>query len=75
MDEEYETIGWDAITQEYERVYPGQGNPKHYGTLISWRLRGNDPLDGISIYDGGDYWHFVTYGLSELYEKESENLE
>ena len=75
MDKEYETIGWDAITQESERVYPGQDNPKHYGTLISWRLGGNDPLDGISIYDGGDYWHFVTYGLSELYEKESENLE
>ena len=68
MDKEYETIGWDAITQESERVYPGQDNPKHYGTLISWRLGGNDPLDGISIYDGGDYWHFVTYGLSELYE-------
>jgi hypothetical protein len=35
-------------------------------------LGGNDPLDGISVYDGGDYWHFVTYGLSELYEKESD---
>lgn len=43
----------------------------HYGTLVSWKLGGNDPLDGISIYDGGDYWHFVTFGLSELYEKES----
>ena len=30
-------------------------------------------MEGISIYDGGDYWHFVTYGLSELYEKETEN--
>ena len=54
---------------------PHKKNPKHYATLISWRLGGNDPLDGISIYDGGDYWHFVTYGLSELYEKESENKE
>ncbi len=32
-------------------------------------------LDGISVYDGGDYWHFITYGLSELYEKESEDKE
>ena len=38
MDKEYETIGWDAITQESERVYPDQDNPKHYGTLISWGL-------------------------------------
>ncbi|HJC64943.1 MAG TPA: suppressor of fused domain protein [Candidatus Blautia merdavium] len=65
--------GWDAITNECERVYPNQKNPIHYGTLINWKLGGNDPLEGVSIYDGGDYWHFVTYGLSELYEKETEN--
>ena len=63
--------GWDAITNLCDKIYPNQENPKHYGTLISWKLGGNDPLKGISIYDGGDYWHFITYGLSELYEKES----
>lgn len=72
-NEEINAAGWDAITNECERVYPDQKNPKHYGTLINWKLGGNDPLEGISVYDGGDYWHFVTYGLSELYEKESEN--
>ena len=66
-------LGWDAITAEFERVYPGQTNPKHYGTVLKWRFGGNDPLDGISIYDGGDYWHFVTYGMTELYEKEEGN--
>ena len=65
-------LGWDAITEECERKYKGQ-NPQHFGTLIKWNFGGNDPLDGISVYDGGDYLHFVTYGLSELYEKESEN--
>ena len=63
--------GWDAITNLCDKIYPNQENPKHYGTLISWKLGGNDPLKGISIYDSGDYWHFITYGLSELYEKES----
>ena len=72
-NEEIKAQGWDAITNECERVYPNQKNPKHYGTLIKWKFGGNDPLDGISIYDGGDYWHFVTYGLSELYEKETED--
>ena len=71
--EEINVQGWDAITNECERVYPNQKNPIHYGTLINWKLGGNDPLEGVSIYDGGDYWHFVTYGLSELYEKETEN--
>ena len=66
-------FGWDAITAEFERVYPGQTNPKHYATLIKWSLGGKDPLDGISIYDGGDYWHFVTFGMTELYEKEGDN--
>lgn len=65
--------GWDAITAEFERVYPGQTNPKHYGALLKWRLGGKDPLDGISIYDGGNYWHFVGFGLSELYDKETDD--
>ena len=67
--------GWDAIEKEFLRLYPEQTDPKHYGALIKWKFGGPDPLDGISIYDAGDYWHFVTFGLSELYEKESENKE
>ncbi len=70
-NDEVNTVGWDAITQEFERVYPGQDNPKHYGPIIKWIFGGNDPLDGISIYDGGKYWHFVSFGLTEIYDKES----
>lgn len=73
QEEEFNTSGRDAIVAEFERAYPGQTDPKHYGVLIPWRLGGPNPLDGTSIYDGGDYWHFVTFGLSELYEKESED--
>ncbi len=71
-NDETKAPGWDAITELCDKVYPNQKNPKHYGTLVSWQFGGNDPLQGISIYDGGDYWHFITYGLSELYEKESD---
>ena len=74
-EEEIVTDGWNAINEAFAKVYPGQDDPKHYGTLIPWRLGGPDPLDGISVYDGGDCWHFVTFGLSELYEKESEDAE
>ena len=70
-----EATGWDSISNAFDEIYPNQKNPKHYGTLIKWSLGGKDPLDGISVYDGGDYWHFITYGLSELYEKKSENKE
>lgn len=74
-DDEVVMDGWKAIEAACLKMYPGQTDPKHYGTLISWRLGGNDPLDGISIYDGGEYYHFVTFGLSELYDKENENKE
>ena len=70
--EEVEAVGWQAIEQEFLRVYPGQENPKHYGTIIKWVLGGKDPLDGISIYDGGSYWHFVSFGQTEIYEKETD---
>lgn len=74
-DETNAAPGWDAITSAFEKLYPGQTNPKHYAPIISMRIGGNDPLDGISVYNGGEYWHFVTYGFSELYEKESEDQE
>lgn len=70
-----EAPGWDAIEAEFLRIYPGQTSPKHYAAILPWMLGGKDPLDGISIYDGGDYWHFVSFGQSELYRKESEDPE
>lgn len=75
LDEDPEPVGWDAITETFDRMYPGQDNPRHYGCLIPWRLGGPDPLQGASVYDGGDYFHFVTYGLSDLYEKEGSDPE
>ncbi len=68
-----ETSGWDAITQAMLALYPDQTDPIHYAPVLSYRMGGNDPLDGISIYDSGSYYHFVTYGFSELYEKESQH--
>lgn len=65
--------GWEAIDAEFNRLYPDQPNPLHYGTVIKYMLGGSDPLDGISVYDAGDFWHFVSYGLLELYTKESED--
>ena len=68
--EEIAAPGWDAITAAFDALYPGQDSPLHFGCLIPWRLGGPDPLQGISVYDAGDCFHFVTYGLTDLYEKE-----
>lgn len=67
-------IGWDSIEEELKKIYPNQ-EPLHYGTLIRYSLGGNDPLDGISVYDAGSFYHFITFGFSEIYEKETENKE
>lgn len=65
--------GWDALNVSLCDVY-GDQEPQHWGTIISHRLGGPDPLDGISAYscnDGGiDHLHFVTFGYSSLYYDE-----
>ncbi|MCP9951624.1 MULTISPECIES: suppressor of fused domain protein [Actinomadura] len=73
MDDE--TPGWDAIDDALRGIY-GDAKPYHLGTLLKWALGGPDPLDGISVYARTEpipHWHFVSYGMSELYTKESEN--
>lgn len=65
--------GWDAIDDALAQLY-GPLEPKHYGTTVKYMMGGPDPLDGISAYpvdEPGPHWHFVTYGLTELYDKES----
>lgn len=70
-----EAPGWQAIDAALSQIY-GAKKPLHYGTILRHRLGGPDPLDGISAYSREDpilHWHFVTYGLSELYRKESDD--
>jgi hypothetical protein len=65
--------GWDAIDAACRRIYRGQ-EPVHFGTLIKYILGGPDPIDGISIYKNAKprpHWHYVTYGFTELYRKET----
>lgn len=67
--------GWDAIDNALKPIY-GNQEPKHYGTVLSYQLGGPDPLQGISAYKRLTpipHWHYITYGFSELYDKESEN--
>ena len=77
-DKEPSTAGWDAINAALAKVY-GQGEPPyHYGTVLPAALGGKDPLQGISVYQRDapvPHWHYITYGFSELYDKESEDPE
>ncbi len=76
-EEELNADGWAAIDEALEQLY-GEQEQKHYGTAIPYMLGGPDPLNGISVYEVREplpHWHFITYGFSELYEKESEDPE
>ena len=52
--------GWEAIDAEFDRLYPDQPNPLHYGTIVKYMFGGPDPLYGISVYDAGVFLHFVS---------------
>jgi photosystem II stability/assembly factor-like uncharacterized protein len=66
--------GWDAIDRALEPLY-GTGEPHaHYGAVVPYMLGGNDPLHGISVYLRSDplpHFHFVTYGFTDLFTKET----
>ena len=64
--------GWDAITARVEGIYPGL-EPAHRG--MNPGLAFGSPLEGMSAYPGPSWWLFVTYGLTELYAKEGEDLQ
>ena len=72
-EDESAAPGWDAIDSRLKSTY-GKQEPKHWGTVISSMLGGEDPLHGISAYecrDGGrDHLHFCTYGYSMLFYDE-----
>ncbi len=65
--------GWDAIDKALEKLYQSQ-KPKHFAATPHYAVGGNDPLDGISLYEaeynGEKYFHIVTYGFSNLYYDE-----
>jgi hypothetical protein len=67
------THGRDAITKRFLELYPSQNPPAYYD--ISADTSAQFALDGIGVYECAAYHHFITYGLSELYEKRSSDWE
>lgn len=47
---EDDAVGWECIDRHLEAVYGAQ-EPRHYAPALRWRLGGDNPLDGCSIYD------------------------
>lgn len=75
-DDDVEPVGINAINEAVEELY-GEQEGFCFGTAIPYSLGGNDPLDMICIFEsesgGIPHWHYITYGFTELYEKESDD--
>ena len=74
---EDEAAGWEAISAALALLYPDQ-EPKHVAPIIRSILGGPDPLDGISAFrriEPLPHWHFIGYGLTELYGKDWDDPE
>ncbi|MCB9587417.1 MAG: suppressor of fused domain protein [Polyangiaceae bacterium] len=78
MSDADESPGWAAIDAALKPIY-GEQEPRHMAPMLPPMLGGSDPLHGISAYRSGfggtPHWHFVTYGYTELWQKESEDPE
>ena len=66
--------GWAAIDRAFARLYPGQV-PHQFASPNPYDLDGTTPLPAVSVWEGGNpaHWHHVSHGLSELFEKSSNN--
>ena len=76
-DDDDTSPGWEAIDAALAPIYGG-AEPMHWGTVLPYNLGGNDPIHGISCYPRSEpvpHWHFVTYGFTDLFHKETDDPE
>lgn len=70
--DEDDAVGWLEIDKVVGGIY-GDQKPRHYAPPVHYMVGGEDPLDGVSIYDSQKHIfhrHLVSYGMSELYYNE-----
>jgi len=75
-DEQYPVSapGWAALDRVGLTMYPGQ-TPHQFTSPTGYDLSSPNPLPAICVWEAPDQWHFVTYGLTELFEKSSADPE
>lgn len=64
----------DAIAEATQALYPGKVSTG-WGVQLPYFLGGKDPLEYVEVYLNEDvtpYWHYITYGFSELYDEEDD---
>jgi hypothetical protein len=67
--------GWKAIDDACAIVHPG-ALPHQFTSDTAYDLDSRNPLPAVCVWETlTAQWHYVTYGLSELFEKSSPHAE
>jgi hypothetical protein len=66
--------GWAFVESVFADLYPGQ-KPRHAALPIaSTRELGRASVEGTHVYDAGGAWHYVTLGLTDLYDQSDASI-
>lgn len=66
--------GWAFVESVFADLYPGQ-TPRHAALPIaSSRDLGRASVEGTHVYDAGRAWHYVTLGLTDLYDQSDASI-
>lgn len=68
-----EAAGWDALERHVRETLGVQTEACHVGTGTA--IPGQDGIWGVSAYPVGQTWLYLTFGLTELFGKDSEDPE
>jgi hypothetical protein len=72
--------GWAALDRVFSSLYPGS-TPHQFTSKTAYDVESPSPLPAITVFEGrgpeagSEFWHYVTYGLTELFEKASPQAE
>ncbi len=66
--------GWAALDKVGLTFYPGQ-TPHQFASKTGYDLSSRNPLPAVCVWEAPNplQWHYVTYGLTELFEKSSDD--
>lgn len=64
-----QAVGALAIENRLKQIY-GELEPRFYSPQVMSFQGGDQPIDGVAVFDVHNYLHLVSYGMSHLYYNE-----
>lgn len=77
---ELEAPGWQALDIRFSSIYPDT-TPHQFTSPSPYDLESAYPLPAITVWEAPAsgsrpaFWHYLSYGLSELFEKTTDDAE